>query len=189
VLPGTYTATLAVNGKEIGTTPARVIGDPEISISDADRKARFDLLVELHALQGQVNAAAEKATEINDGFGKIKEALKDTAAIPAPIRAAMDSVSKAMEPFQESLGIGGRPAGFSMEMFRKNLRMNLLMLKGSIAGATMLPTQSQLDLATELRKTVPGLRDQVNAVVPKYAALVKQLSDAGLYPKVPEPVK
>ncbi|MBS1240601.1 MAG: hypothetical protein H6R40_28 [Gemmatimonadetes bacterium] len=189
VLPGRYTATLAVNGADVGTTPAVVIGDPEIPISDADRKARFDLLTDLHALQAQVNTAADKVTEIHDGFGKIKEALKDTAATPAPIRAAMDSVSKAMEPFQASLGIGGEPAGFSMEMFRKNIRMNLMMLKMSIMGATMLPTQAQLDQADDLRKAIPTLRDQVNAVVPKYAALVRQLSEAGLYPKVPEPVK
>jgi photosystem II stability/assembly factor-like uncharacterized protein len=189
VIPGSYTATLAVNGKDVAATPARVIGDPEIQISDADRKSRFDLLVDLHALHGQVNTAADKVTEINDGFGKIKEALKDTAAIPAPIRAAMDSVGKLMEPFQASLGIGGRPAEFSMETFRKNIRMGLLMLKNSIMGATMLPTQSQLDLAAQFQKSVPALRDQVNALVPEYAALVKQLSDAGLYPKVPEPVK
>jgi len=189
VIPGDYTATLVVNGREAGTTAARVIGDPEIAISDADRKARFDLLVELHALHGQVSAAAEKVTEINEGFGKIREALKDTAALPAAVKASMDSVAKAMEPFQTSLGIGGRPTEFSMEVFRKNVRIGLTMLKSSIMGATMLPTQSQMRQAAEYRTAVPELRDQVNAVVPKYAALVKQLSEAGLYPKVPEPIK
>jgi len=189
VLPGAYQATLVVNGKEVGSTAATVLGDPEIQISDADRKVRFDVLQDLQALQGQVNAAAEVATQINDEYTKMKAALKDTASLPAAIKAQMDSVNKAMEPFQTKLGIGGRPMEFSMEAFRKNLRFGVAMQKGSIMGATMLPTATQLRQVEELKKTVPTLKTDVNAVVPKYAALVKALSDAGLYPVVPKEIK
>jgi len=38
-------------------------------------------------------------------------------------------------------------------------------------------------------ETVPELVAQVNAVLPKYQELLKQLAAAGLYPKVPKEVK
>jgi hypothetical protein len=40
-VPGEYRATLVVNGKDAATTPVTVRGDPEITISDADRKMRL----------------------------------------------------------------------------------------------------------------------------------------------------
>jgi hypothetical protein len=43
--------------------------------------------------------------------------------------------------------------------------------------------------AEELRRQVPELVAQVNAVLPKYQELLKQLAGAGLYPKVPAAVK
>src|SRR6185312_15242471 len=57
VLPGTYAATVFVNGKAIGGTDVVVRADPESQISVADRKANFDNLKELQLLNGRLSAA------------------------------------------------------------------------------------------------------------------------------------
>src|SRR6185436_10506858 len=66
VVPGEYRATLVVNGKDAATTAVKVQGDPEITISDADRKMRFDALTEVHALHGRLAKATEVAKLMND---------------------------------------------------------------------------------------------------------------------------
>ena len=55
VLPGQYSARLTVDGRPVGSTTIAVRGDPEIVIADADRKAWFDVQMELHRLHAQAN--------------------------------------------------------------------------------------------------------------------------------------
>ena len=59
MLPGTYRATLTVNGRDAQTIDLAVKGDPEITITDADRRKWFDTALELHQLQGKANDVAE----------------------------------------------------------------------------------------------------------------------------------
>jgi photosystem II stability/assembly factor-like uncharacterized protein len=59
VLPGEYRVTLSVDGREAGETRLGVAGDPEITITDADRRAWFETSLELHALQRTANEAAD----------------------------------------------------------------------------------------------------------------------------------
>jgi len=189
VMPGEYRATLVVNGKDAGTTTIAVRGDPEIAISDADRKARFDALTELHALHGRLNKAVEVARQMNDQQTALKTALADTSKVPANIRAAVDSLKKAMDPVREKLGLSsGEAFSFDPETFRKNLVFKIGMLKGPILSATARPTTTQLRQLDEVRAAVPAMVEQVNSLVPKHQAVMKLVADAGLYPAAVKPV-
>ncbi|HEX9165804.1 MAG TPA: hypothetical protein VF862_07815 [Gemmatimonadales bacterium] len=191
VLPGTYTASLVVNGKEAASAPVTVKGDPEIQIGEADARARFALLEELHALDRTLSSASEAAGSMHGELLKIKDALKDSAAVPAPVKAAHEQVLKAMEPIRAAFNLRtpGEPFEFDMEIFRKVATFKMMMVKGGIMGATMRPTAAQLMQADELKRQVPALVAEVNAVLPKYQELLKQLAAAGLYPKVPAEIK
>jgi photosystem II stability/assembly factor-like uncharacterized protein len=183
VIPGDYRATLVVNGKEAAYTAVTVRGDPEIVVSDADRKARFDALTELHALHGRMSKAQEAAKLMNDQQNGLKTVLADTAKVPAGIRAAVDSLKQAMEPLRKKLGLStGEPFTFDMEMFRQNLTFKVGMLKGPIMGATMKPTETQMRQLADLREEIPALVNEVNAMVPRHQAVMKMLADAGVYP-------
>ena len=65
MLPGDYRVTLAVDGRDAGTTTVRVAGDPEIPISDADRKTMFDTATTLHRLQATANEAADAVRDLS----------------------------------------------------------------------------------------------------------------------------
>jgi photosystem II stability/assembly factor-like uncharacterized protein len=152
VIPGDYRATLVVNGKDAGATTVTVRGDPEITISDADRKARFDALTEIHALHGRLTKAVEVAKTMNDQQNGLKTALADTTKVPANIRAAVDSLKKAMEPLRTKLGLSsGEPFNFDPEVFRKNINFKLGGMKGGLMGATMQPTATQMRQLADLR--------------------------------------
>jgi hypothetical protein len=168
-----------------------VKGDPEIQISDADARARFALLEELHRLDRTLATAGEAAGAMHGELLKIKGALKDSAAVPAPVKAAHDDVLKAMEPIRAAFNLRSpdEPFTFDMEIFRKYPTFKMMMVKGGVMGATMRPTAIQLMQAEELKRQVPELVAQVNAARPKYQELLKQLAAAGLYPKVPAEIK
>jgi hypothetical protein len=189
VIPGEYRATLVVNGKDAGSTAVTVRGDPEITISDADRKARFEALTELHALHGRLSKAVEVAKQMNDQQNGLKTALADSAKVPASIRAAVDSLKKAMEPLRTRLGLStGDPFTFDPEMFRQNINFKLGMLKSPIMGATMRPTETQMRQLDDLRAEIPALVNEVNALVPRHQAVMKMMAEAGIYPAAVKPV-
>lgn len=55
-------------------------------------------------------------------------------------------------------------------------------MKGGLMGATMQPTATQMRQLADLREEIPGLVNEVNAMVPKHQAVMKMLADAGIYP-------
>ena len=64
MLPGTYKATLNVNGRDAQTIDVAVKGDPLIQITDADRRAWFDTARDLHELQLKANDVAEMVQNV-----------------------------------------------------------------------------------------------------------------------------
>ena len=105
VLPGDFKATLVVNGKELATQSFSVKGDREITISDADRQRRFDLLKEGQRLEARISEAATAARTANTQLTGMKSALADTTTVPAPIRATYDSLKKELEPIKKKFFI------------------------------------------------------------------------------------
>ena len=49
--PGSYNVALVVDGKTVETKPLRVAGDPEVALTEAQRKQLYDMAMEMHELQ------------------------------------------------------------------------------------------------------------------------------------------
>jgi hypothetical protein len=168
----------------------RVSGEPDIAISDADRRTRYDALRELQGLGNRVQHATAAVRKANDQLTQIKAALTDSAAIPAPIKATLDSLTKALEPLKKKFGIGldFSAPDFDFNEFRKNLGFRIGNVTGGIDGATVAASEDEIRQIGELRKDIPGAVAEVNGFVGRLPAFYKQLADAGLYPVVPKPV-
>ncbi len=189
VLPGDYTAVLWVNGKESGSTTVTVRGDLELTVSAADRKTHFEVLKDVHTLHSTIVKVSQGAKEANDALTKIKAELKDSAAVPASIRATLDSLMKQLDSIKPKFGLGGDPESFDFSAFRKNLTIRTGFLKGAIMGSTSLPTESQMQEVQALKKAIPAASEEVNALINRMPAFYKQLAQAGLYPAAPKPIK
>jgi photosystem II stability/assembly factor-like uncharacterized protein len=190
VLPGEYQLTLVVNGKDAGTGKVQVQGEPAIVLSDADRRSRYEALRELQAVGNRVQHAAAALRKANDQLTQIKTALPDSSALPAPIRATLDSLTKALEPLKKTFGIGFdfSSADFDFGEFRKSLGFRVGNVSGGIDGATVPASESELRQLGEIKRDVPGAIAEVNAFIARLPAFYKQLADAGLYPVAPKPV-
>jgi hypothetical protein len=190
VLPGDFRATLVVNGKELATTGFKVAGDPDITITDADRQRRFDLLKEAQRLQAKVSEANTAVRTANTQLGQIKVALSDSTTTPAPIRAELDSLMKQIDPLKKKFFIRdeGDDSDFDFALFRKVITFKISGLISSVGGATVPASEADLAAWAEVKTEAPATIDEVNALVARLKPFYQKLAEAGLYPAVPKPI-
>jgi photosystem II stability/assembly factor-like uncharacterized protein len=183
VLPGTYKATLSVNGRDANTVDVIVKGDAEISITDADRRTWFDTARELHTLQAKANEVAEM---VQNAFAQVQMIQNQTrnANLSPSQKQQLDAVVKEFEAVRRRLGLGQQGGG-GFGGNTENLRGRFGQLKGQIMNSTALPTNTQMMQVREVRAALPGLIDQANAAVAKVPGLVKELVGAGaIFPAI-----
>jgi len=185
VLPGTYKATLSVNGRDAQTIDIGVKGDPEIAITDADRRTWFETARDLHQLQAKANDVAEMVQNAFAQVGILQAQTRNTTVSPAA-KQQLDAVVKEFEAVRRRLGLGqqgGGGGGFGGNT--ENVRGRIGQLKGQIMQSTATPTTTQMMLVREVRAAVPGLIDQSNGAVAKVPGLVKELVGNGaLFPAI-----
>ncbi|MCC7126799.1 MAG: glycosyl hydrolase [Acidobacteria bacterium] len=176
VLPGTYRAALSVDGKEVQTVNVGVTGDPDVKISDADRKVWFDTALDLQQMQQKANDAAELAQNANAQLQQLQEQTRNRTLPPA-VKQSLDAAVKEMDVVRRRLGLGGGGGGFGGNT--ENVRGRIGQLKGAIIGSTVVPTSTQLMQIREVKAALPIVIDQTNAVAAKLPGLVKEMIGAG----------
>ena len=83
VLPGTYNVALLVDGKAVMTKPIKIVGDPMMQMTEAQRKRYYDVAMELHDMQRRGD---QMATALNSLGAQLTDAdakLKDSKATSA----------------------------------------------------------------------------------------------------------
>jgi photosystem II stability/assembly factor-like uncharacterized protein len=184
VLPGRYTATLRVDGRESGTVPVEVQGDPEIGMTDADRRAHHEAVVALHDLHRQANDAYSALFLMNEQLDTIKARMK--TASPSPeVSAAVDEFDKELAKLKPRFGVGQTGFGGGGGM-QQNVRARISMLKGSIMGSTSLPTEVQTRQIAESRTALATAIGEVNALIGKAAPLYQKIAASSLLLEVPK---
>jgi photosystem II stability/assembly factor-like uncharacterized protein len=180
VLPGPYRAALSVDGREVQTVNVAVTGDPDITITNADRKIWFDTAMDLHQMQAKANAAAELAQNANAQLQQLQNQTRNQTLAPA-VKQSLDSLAKEMEVVRRRLGLGGGGpgGGGGFGGGTENVRGRIGQLKNAIQGSTALPTNTQLQQTREVKAALPVVIDQVNAVAAKMPGLVKEMLGAG----------
>jgi hypothetical protein len=187
VLPGTYVATVTVDGKDIGSTQVAVRGDPEIAISDADRKTAFDIAKELHGMHATADQAAFALVDAYDQLAPARAAMRDSSKAPAAARTSWRTFSMQLDSLRTRFGVAG--GGFGGGGFgAPNVRNKVSQLKQSVLAATAVPTEQQMRQLREVRDELPKAVAEVNALLAKLPALWAELAQAGIYPAAPKPV-
>jgi hypothetical protein len=180
VLPGTYRATLTVDGKDAPAVNVVVRGDPGITISDADRKVWFDTSMDLHQMQARANDAAELVQNVNQQLTLLQEQSKNRA-LSGGVKQSVDGVQKELEVLRRRLGLGGGGpgGGGGFGGGTENVRGRIGQLKNAIQGSTSVPTNTQLQQIREAKAALPIVIDQANATAAKLPAIVKEMLGAG----------
>jgi photosystem II stability/assembly factor-like uncharacterized protein len=182
VLPGTYRATLTVNGRDVQTVDVGVKGDPEISITDADRRLWQSAALDLHQMQAKANDVAEMVQNANAQLTLLQQQTKGVT-LSASAKQSLDGLGKELETARRRLGLGGGgPGGGGGGGFgggNENVRGRIGQLKGAIMASTSVPTATQMMQIREVKAALPLVIDQSNAAVAKLPALVKEIVGSG----------
>ena len=171
VLPGVYKATLSVNGRDVQTIDVTVKGDPEIQISDADRKMWHDTAADLHQVQARANEAAEMVQTAYAQFTMLQTQTRGATLSPN-VKQSFDALGKEFEVVRRRLGLGGGGGfGGGFGGNAENVRGRIGQLKGAIMASTSTPTTTQLMQVREVKAALPIVIDQANATVAKLPAV------------------
>ncbi|MDO8678820.1 MAG: hypothetical protein Q7R30_09690 [Acidobacteriota bacterium] len=184
VLPGTYKATLNVNGRDAQTIDVAVKGDPMIEIAAADRKVWFDTAKDLHELQQKATDVAEMVQNADAQITMLQQQTKNTP-LSGNAKQQFEALQKEFDAVKRRLGLGQQGGGGGFGGNTENVRGRIGQLKGSVMSATTLPTNTQLMQIREVKAAMPGLVDQANATVAKLPAVVKEMMGSGaLFPAI-----
>jgi hypothetical protein len=83
VLPGTYNVALLVDGKAVMTKPIKIVGDPMMQMTEAQRKRYYDVAMELHDMQRRGEQMATALGSLGAQLTDADAKLKDSKATPA----------------------------------------------------------------------------------------------------------
>ena len=175
VLPGTYTIKMT-KGDKVYTAPLRVILDPRANYTVEDRKAQFDLAMQLSKTMGHMSY----------GVAAI-EGVRDAAAAGASKLPAKDALRTRLEHLAEESGSlrskivatkeGGAITG------EERIREHLGEVYGDVNNYEGRPTADQAaraaSLAKELEDVITDFRKLTDAELPAInAGLKKKKMDA-----------
>ncbi len=180
VLPGTYRATLTVDGRDANTVNVTVTGDPAIQISDADRKTWHDTAMAIHQLQEKANAVADEVGDAWTRFQAIEQQARGQTLAPA-LKTELENVRKELEGMRRRLGLaggGGFGGGGGEFGANQNIRGRMGQLKGGIMSSTSLPTEVQMRQKQEIEAEWPKVAAEANAALAKLPALAKDVVNA-----------
>ena len=192
VLPGTYTVKVAVGSLE-STQTVVVEDDPRLSVTEADRKAWHDALVDAGKTWARADAADKTAKSLKKQLEELQESLKKKGDTP-------EAVTKAVQALLDKVNaLGGRltverPTGFAGAPLAEEpdpLLQRARSLTYGLAGITAPPTPQQRTLlarmAREVDEVASGLRAIQQTDVPALNKLVYESGVGKIDPGKPVP--
>jgi photosystem II stability/assembly factor-like uncharacterized protein len=186
VLAGTYNVALVVDGKTVDTKPIRVGSDPDVVLTDAQRKQMFDMATELHELQKGATEAAARVTALNRQTNEIAQSLESKSDVPAAVKTAFESFKKEINEMAPKYATGGG-RGFGRGNAGETVLGKLTQAKnGLMAG--MWPTQQTLTSYREAKTETPKAVADANAAFAKAKTLSADLAKYNLTLTAPEAV-
>jgi photosystem II stability/assembly factor-like uncharacterized protein len=191
VMQGQYQATLKVEGKDIATNSFTVLGDPEITIAEADRRAMFDAAIELHRMQKSFNEASDSIAALNQRITAMQQAVKDNKDAPAALKTKVEEFAKKFQPVGRHFGIGMADPLVTgdFESFTRALRVRISGLKNGIMASTSRPTETQSRQIPEVRAALMKAIEDANKLIAEFPAMQKEMAESGVYPASVKPIR
>jgi hypothetical protein len=191
VLPGTYSVALVIDGKSAGTRPLRVMADPEVVLTQAERKKLYDMAMELHALHSRVNEVASQVVPVQRQMAEVMKQISAKTDLPADVKGRAEAFDKEITAMTTRIvpaggGRGGRGGGGRGGTPSPTAR--LVQAKNGMMGG-MWPTQATMSGYSEAKTGVPGAITEANALMTTARALSAALAKHGIKLDVPAPAR
>jgi photosystem II stability/assembly factor-like uncharacterized protein len=189
VLGGVYSVALVVDGKTVDTKPLRVLSDPEVVLTESERKKLFDMAMEIHTLQVRAAEAANELTPFNARLAELAKEVAERNDIPTDVKTSVETLGKDVAALTPKLtapaafgrGGGGRGGAADSPIARAGQAKNGLM-------GGMWPTEQTMKAYADAKAQLPKAIAEANAAFSRGATLSSSLAKFNMALTAPEPV-
>ncbi len=174
------------------------MADPEVALTELERKRMFDMAMELHELQRRGTEAANALRPFGSRMAELAKEIGGRADVPAEVKASFDALNKEVAALAPRLtppagggGAGGPGGGGGFGGgggANPNVLTRLGQAKNSLMGG-LWPTEQTLRAYNEAKTQVPTAMAEANALFTKAAPLASALAAYKLTLTVPAPLK
>ena len=171
-LPGVYTVSMEAGGQTHSST-VEIRADPRRPMTRADRTARQDALMSLHALAAPIYEAGRAVDRLEEQLDAAEELIEAAAEAPEGLAEELAAIREALDEIDDDVGEARRNAGVAT----------------AIQGSSTLPTEDQMWQVDRAWEVMAELLDPLNELVTsRVLALNAQLYAEGVRPKPGEAV-
>jgi photosystem II stability/assembly factor-like uncharacterized protein len=170
VLPGTYTVTLSVSGKQL-SKPAQVELDPRSDMTPAQLTAQYETARQLNDILARVNRVVSGTDELLTQLTSLQGQLRRTQGSPT-VLATVDTTIRQLRHFRDSVLV--RPlAGLGYRQYPR-LREEAQTVSGMVSRPMMPPTQGELLRMGELKAEADQAQARLDGIVQNQIAKINQ---------------
>ena len=171
-LPGVYTVSMEAGGQTHSST-VEIQADPRRPMTRADRTARQDALMSLHALAAPIYEAGRAVDRLEEQLDAAEELIEAAAEAPEGLAQELEAIREALDEIDDDVGEARRNAGVAT----------------AIQGSSTPPTEDQMWQVDRAWEVMAELLDPLNELIAsRVPALNAQLYAEGVRPKPGEAV-
>jgi len=198
VLPGHYTARLALSGRgdsvmaQSVETPVVVNADPLVQLSAAEYSALHAMRIRTASEQARVQGVVRTAEQLKDQMTEVKAAIKNLAStdsISRQVNAIDKDVSDILEKVRGRQDQGENDAD-DKNRYKPSIQERVNGVAGEIGDVTSPPTQLQRETLDSAMKDLEAQVARLNAIITtRVPALNRALDAAGVPWTAGRPIK
>ena len=172
VVPGTYTATLSVNGQEL-SKDFQVRGDPEVETSQADYQARTEAALRGQEIQSDLNRTIGSVVDLRTQAESLEESIRGKGLEnEGEILTQIQAVTEALGDLDNDLR---RPPPSMGYRIYPRLSEQLSFAARGITQAQARPTEGQLQVLMEVEEEIRQRERALQAIIDGPVASLNQL--------------
>jgi hypothetical protein len=202
VMPGTYTVALVVNGAVVESKPLRVVADPAMQITDAQRRRHFDVASDLHEIQRRAVSVTSALNPFHQQMTDAAGKLGGMANVPADVKARFEALNKEYDAVRVKFGVptpaaggggggrGGRGGGGGGGgAADANIVGRIGQVKNQIMAFQEPPSDYLMRQYNAVKADLPRAIAEVNSMLANAAGVSQALKPHGVTLDVPAPIR
>jgi photosystem II stability/assembly factor-like uncharacterized protein len=198
VMPGNYNVALQVGTQTAGTKPMSIMLDPANRLSPQQRERYYDIVMDLHTLQGRGVAAANALMPLYTQMTELAKTVPGMANVPDAVKTQFEAVNKELDTVREKFGVpppaggggrGGRGGFGGGGGNDANVLARTGQVKSRIMSFNDMPSDSLMRDYADVRTTLPRAVTDVNGLLGRASSLSQALAKSGVTLTVPAAVR
>jgi len=211
VVPGTYSVALVAGGKTLESKSIKIVMDPTVTMTDANRQRWNAILMDLHDLQRRGTQAETQLAALYPQMSDAASKVKAASDIPSSVKSQFDALENDFNAVRVKFGVGPSPdttaaaaggrggrggggggrggagrGGGGGGNDAANVLNRVTTLKTAIGSIWEMPSDALTKRYADAKTALPAAIAEANAVLAKASAMAPTLKRYGIDVNIPK---